>query len=214
MVRWTPPVAFVVYNTLSRGDSGLLFCWRPDDAPSVTGPLMLSLKQNVPWLGPILFDGWLQCRFQHRSDIRGVAEAARAATMDDKALYEPLLQHCLLFIQEPRFLPVQSEQCRALMIALLRHAGSFMEEWTLDAWDTYHQDDGIMIALLKDLCAAGDGARAARLAEHAAERVLRSNKSADAAWFAEKVLAHFPGQFPETPCICACVAATATSRKN
>jgi hypothetical protein len=38
--------------------------------------------------------------------------------------------------------------------------------------------------------------------------VLRSNKSADAAWFAEKVLAHFPGQFPETPCICACVAAT------
>lgn len=71
MVRWMPPVAFVVYNTLSRGDSGLLFCWRPDDAPSVTGPLMLSVKQNVPWLGPILFDGWLQCRFHKQKRHSG-----------------------------------------------------------------------------------------------------------------------------------------------
>ena len=122
---------------VAHGDSAFPLRWRGPDAPSVSGPFMVGVKKHVPWVGTPWFKLWLNQRFVPGSDMRGVADAARAATSEDKELYKDPIDHCLLFMTYSKpsdGYEDQEKHVRAALPVLVQNGGRVMETWVLDMW--------------------------------------------------------------------------------
>lgn len=150
-----------LYDVVRKGDSGILLRWRGSEAPSVTGPFMVGVKDHVPLVGTPLFKLWLDCRRFPGQDVRGVDVAARTATPKDKALYEDHIDQCLVFMTytgtEDKLRYMRTElQCRAMIAALVRSNNPVMVDWVLDMWEQrYVRHPGTMDTLLKAVHATG-----------------------------------------------------------
>ena len=205
-------VGLGVSSMVFDGDRALK--WREPDAPSVIGPVMVGAKRYLPFVGPSLFKEWLQFRCMAGRDLRGLAEAARASTLEDKAPYKFIIDYCCLYMIDTgaasmSLFRAKEMQCRQVLVTLLTNAGPWMQKWVLDVWaKKYFRNISIMDSLLKDVHASGDIACLSRLAEGAAERVHRTNKTWEMGRLG-KVLMQIP-DLPQTPCVFDCCQAAPT----
>jgi hypothetical protein len=123
-----------------QGDSVWFLRWRDPSAPSVSGPIALSLKHRVPVAGPAFFKTWLQYRGREKYDPRGLREAAQAASDEDACLFKPVIAHCLLFASGSDW----SQWARDALTLMLSSSNPLIWQWIQEERDCGLVDDDIL----------------------------------------------------------------------